>query len=612
VSESAIDSSAWKVPPARYLAGRPQLYKLPQHPISKYVEMSDGCRIAIDIYLPEQAPAGTLPPGRFPTIAIMTCYYRRHKLKAGSEGVDPSPNAGRYRDFFVPRGYCVVVVDVRGTGASFGTRDGFRSPQERKDFGELAEWIASQPWSDGTIGATGISYPGAASTFLASTGHPAVKAVAPLFSVWDTFADHLFPAGIPLARLAEANNDMMRGLDENRPELLSKFAYFSHPAFDGPQPVDDDLDGALRDEACDGHKDNFVMTDFLAEFRFSDDSLPYDPDFTPASISPSGYADGFRDGVAVYSISGWYDGAGFSNSSILRFLSLPNTRRHLLLGPWDHGARTNISPWREGVVPRFELMGELLRFFDHYLMGLSTGLENEEPVHYFAVHDEAWHAAPRWPVETQERSFHLDADDRTLTADAADAGSVSYRSDFARGSGTNTRYERLAAKDCKEYYPSWAEQSRTMLSFETEPLPALLKVVGHPLLYLRFASSEADAAIFAYLSEVDETGKAYYVTEGILRALHRRESDPPPNYRATWPYRSLSGLDAVPMTGGNVERVRFAFFPIAWSFRKGSRIRISFAGADADHFVQVPHGRPPIITIFSGEDGSSLHLPVAG
>ena len=30
---------------------------------------------------------------------------------------------------FVPRGYAVVVVDVRGTGASFGTRDSFRSPR---------------------------------------------------------------------------------------------------------------------------------------------------------------------------------------------------------------------------------------------------------------------------------------------------------------------------------------------------------------------------------------------------------------------------------------------------------------------------------------------------
>ena len=43
---------------------------------------------------------------------VLTPYYRRFKLTA--PGVDPSPNAAKYRDFFVPRGYAMVVVDVRG------------------------------------------------------------------------------------------------------------------------------------------------------------------------------------------------------------------------------------------------------------------------------------------------------------------------------------------------------------------------------------------------------------------------------------------------------------------------------------------------------------------
>ena len=101
----------------------------------------------------------------------------------------------------MPRGYAVVVVDVRGTGASFGTRDSFRSPRERDDTSEIADWIVAQPWSNGALGATGISYVGAAADFLASTGHPAVKAIAPLSSVWDTYADNYFPGGIQLKSL---------------------------------------------------------------------------------------------------------------------------------------------------------------------------------------------------------------------------------------------------------------------------------------------------------------------------------------------------------------------------------------------------------------------------
>ena len=51
----------------------------------------------------------------------------------------------------------LVAVDVRGTGASFGTRDSFRSPRERDDYARIAEWVVAQPWSDGRIGATGVS-----------------------------------------------------------------------------------------------------------------------------------------------------------------------------------------------------------------------------------------------------------------------------------------------------------------------------------------------------------------------------------------------------------------------------------------------------------------------
>jgi hypothetical protein len=52
--------------------------------------------------------------------------------------------------------------------------------------------------------------------------------------------------------------------------------------------------------------------------------------------------------------------------------------------------------------------------------------------------------------------------------------------------------------------------------------------------------------------------------------------------------------------------------PTAWRFSAGSRIRLSIAGGDADHFAQTPHGRPPSLTVLSGGDRpTSLVLPVA-
>jgi putative CocE/NonD family hydrolase len=79
---------------------------------------------------------------------IHTPYYRRFAMAPGSEG-DASRMPESSCDMLVPRGYALVVVDVRGTGASFGTRDSFRSPKERDDAREIADWIVAQPWSDG-------------------------------------------------------------------------------------------------------------------------------------------------------------------------------------------------------------------------------------------------------------------------------------------------------------------------------------------------------------------------------------------------------------------------------------------------------------------------------
>jgi len=43
-----------------------------------------------------------------------------------------------------------------------------------------------------------------------------------------------------------------------------------------------------------------------------------------------------------------------------------------------------------------------------------------------------------------------------------------------------------------------------------------------------------------------------------------------------------------------------ALLPVAWCFRAGSRVRLAISGADGDHVVQVPHGRPPSLLIHHG------------
>jgi len=599
--------SAWRVPPGDYLAKRPAGFRLGR-PASQYVTMRDGCRLAVDAYVP-QSPDGALPARTFPTIVFFTPYYRRFKLRPGGVG-EVNPNTGKFRDFFVPRGYAVVVVDVRGTGASFGTRDSFRSPREREDSREIADWIVAQDWSNGTIGATGISYVGAAADFLASTGHPAVKAIAPLSSVWDTYADNYFPGGIQLKSLTKVYDELMIGLDHDRRDILRQFSYFSNPDFEGPQPVDEDADSALLNQAVRQHLGNFRQTDLMAEFRFREEALPYDPSFSSASISPYSVAHGIRSDVAILSVSGWLDGAGYMNGAIARYLTKKDNPRHLLLGPWDHGARIDISPWRRAVEPDFPLLAEVLRFFDTYLVGLDTGLRGEAPIHYFSVHAEEWRAAESWPpVETAMR-FFLGAKN-SLAGAPPPSGEDKYQVDFTIGTGAETRYERIGGIDSRDYYRDWQGRTARMLSYTSAPLPTAMELAGHGLADLFLSASEPDVALFVYLTEVEAGGTERYVTEGLLRALHRRERPAPESYRTTWPFRSFTRGDAAPLVPGKVERIRMPLLPVAWRFSAGSRIRLSIAGADDDHCGQVPHGRPPLVNLLRGEGhASALELPL--
>jgi hypothetical protein len=603
MSDTDKATTAWKISPTAYWLSRPAEYQCPV-PVSRYLKMRDGVRIAIDVYV----PLGPQAPDSFPTVMVATPYYRRFKTR--NPNAEAAPMVFRYRDTFVPRGYAMVIVDVRGTGASFGSRDSFRSPKEREDFAEIAQWITEQTWSNGIIGATGISYPGAASLFLASTGHPAVKAIAPLFAMNDIYTEQLFPGGLLSKIWTEDYNDCIVALDHNNTEKIKQYAYFGDDNLLGPCSVDEDVDGSLLEQAMQEHKQSFNLHDAAPEYAYRSEGLMHDPALTLDICSPFSYYDHFKKDVAIYSVSGWYDGSGYSNAAISRFLSLQRPNHFLLLGPWDHGARTNGSPWRDTNVPRFNLFGEVLRFFDQYLMGLETGIEQESRVHYFSVHAEQWHPADTWPPHNSKQDLFLYANQLTHEKKTTEQR-LPYQVDFTTSTGRNTRYERLGLHNIVDYYGDWDTRQSKLLSFTSAPFETSMELTGHPIIRLSMTCSESDAALFVYISEIDANGKAHYVTEGMLRALHRATSSPPKYLQSTWTYRSFLRQDAKALKKGAIDRLEFALLPVSWVFSQGSQLRVSVAGADAQHFGQVPHGRAPKLEIIcGGEDGSKICLPI--
>jgi putative CocE/NonD family hydrolase len=602
MSDRDDKSTAWNVPPSRYLSTRPARFQLPSTPSSEYITMRDGCRIAADIYIPQGGDAQS-----FPTLLIFTPYYRR--FETNGEVAEAAPAAARYRDCFVVRGYVIVVVDVRGTGASFGTRDALRSPTERDDYEEVAQWTIEQAWSNGVIGSTGISYVGAAACFLASTGHPAVKAIAPLFGVSDIYSEQLYPGGLLSKVWTQAYSELMVAMDHDRRDLLTHFSYYQDPGLRGPHRVDEDVDGALLANAIREHRSNFALNEAASEFAFRDEGMLHDPTFTLAVCSPYHYLDQIPQSVPIYSVSGWFDGAGYANGAITRFLSRKSNCDRLLLGAWDHGARTNVSPWREQEAPQFDLLAELLRFFDTHLMGLETGLDDEAPIHYYSIHAEEWNSATTWPPVPEFTRLYLSSGN-SLAEEQGAASVDQFAVNFETTSGAQTRYERLGAASIVDYYPDWAHQSASMLHYDTAPLDESMNIVGHPVATIRMAVDQGDASIFVYLSEVDAEGRVFYITEGLLRAIHRKTSSPPENYVVAWPFRAYNRADAARLDIGAKTDFVIPLLPVGWTLRRGSKLRLSISGADAGHFVPMPYGRPPVFSVHIGEAGSFLDVPI--
>ena len=111
------------------------------------------------------------------------------------------------------------------------------------------------------------------------------------------------------------------------------------------------------------------------------------------------------------------------------------------------------------------------------------------------------------------------------------------------------------------------------------------------------SSTATDGAFFVYLEDVDEQGHVEYVTEGQLRAIHRKLSVQQPPYVTLVPYRTFNRADAMPLVPGEVAELTFDLLPTSYVFKKNHAIRVALAGADKDHFAIVPD-EPPTLTFY--------------
>ncbi len=576
--------------------------------------MRDGVRLAVDVVLPRNLP----PDTRIPALLSQTRYWRALELRAPFKWfVSASTLNVHFRDFtpfFTSRGYALVHVDVRGTGASFGTWLCPWAPISVEDAREIIDWIVAQPWCDGRVGSYGISYLGTTAELAAVLGHPALLAAMPMFNHPDPYTDIAFPGGVLNRRFVQAWGQAGEAQDRN--ETPAEFGFWGRLLVKGVQPVGVEGGRELLRASLKEHEANSNVGTILGEVECRDDT-PQGQEFSFDTVAVARYKEELAASqAAICGWGSWMD-AGTADAAIRRFSTLDNVRC-TVIGAWNHGAIHNASPYRTSDrppnPPLREQWAEMLRFFDAYLKGEGNGARGEKTLYYYTMGEEVWKETAVWPpVGTNMECWYL-GDERALLPQAprGQSGSDSYAVNYLASTGLHNRWWELAAvRNESVTYRQRDTAGRRMLTYTSPPLKEAIEISGYPVLTLYLASTASDVAVYAYLEDVDERGRVTYVTEGQLRAIHRRLPAEASPYDLQVPYRSFRREDMQPLRPGEVLELAFGLQPTSVLIPRGHRLRLGIAGHDKGTFPRIPARGTPVLTVDrNAARASRLELPV--
>jgi uncharacterized protein len=196
------------------------------------VRMRDGVEIYVDVFRPETAE-------KVPVIVAWGPYGKHAPVKYDifpKHGVEPAW-VSKYAGFEAPdplywtrHGYSVVNVDPRGMWHSQGDAT-FYSAQEAQDVYDFIEWAGSQPWSNGKVGMSGVSYLAIVQWRAAAERPPHLAAINPWEGVSDRYREMAYHGGIPEDRFGPMWRSRRVPYSEHRVEDTVAM-YADHPLWD--------------------------------------------------------------------------------------------------------------------------------------------------------------------------------------------------------------------------------------------------------------------------------------------------------------------------------------------------------------------------------------------
>ncbi|WP_371655705.1 MULTISPECIES: Xaa-Pro dipeptidyl-peptidase [unclassified Streptomyces] len=433
-------------------------------------------RVAVDIIRPrEPASQGRKVPVIMDASPYYSCCGRgnEHQLKTYDAQGHVVQMPLFYDNYFVPRGYAFVGVDLAGTNRSDGCVDiGGRSDIQSAK--AVVDWLngrargyttrtgsqrASAGWTNGRTGMIGKSWDGTIANGVAATGVEGLKTIVPISAI-SSWYDYYFAKGAPLY--------------DSGPDWLSN-------AVESPQAQAHC--GAVQQKLVEG--------------------APRTGDWTPLWSGRDYVADAGDVKASVFVVHGMQD---------------LNVRTKNFGQWWDalaaHGVERKIWLSQTGHVDPFDYrradwVPTLHKWFDHYLLGYDNGIERA-PMADIERHPDQWSTDRTWPPAGTR-----DAVLRPVTGSAPGVGGLALDPAPAGATETFTDNPQL---DEAGWSAAVDRSTPEKAAFVTKPLGADLRLSGSSKVTVTATPTTTSAHLSAVLVDLGPDTIRNYggAGEGIL------------------------------------------------------------------------------------------------
>jgi uncharacterized protein len=468
----------------------------------------DGVTLFADIYHPDA-------PGKFPVILMRTPYD-----KSVGWAVGPAFK-------IVPRGYVLIIQDVRGRYTSEGEWYPFR--HEQNDGYDTVEWAAALPYSDGKVGMIGASYVGATQVLAAIASPPHLAGIAPNMTASNYHDGWTYQSGA-FEQWFDQNwttqlgqNTLQRLITTNSNALVgtSVLPLANFPIFNfGQLPADAQLTATLAPYYLDwlAHPDyDAYWKQWSIEEHYSNIAVP------------------------ILSVGGWYD--IFNAGTLRNYMGVrahgatedARAKTHLLIEIGGHagfGRRIGDVEFGPNALEN-AYTDVILDWYDFLFKGIQNEFATDKPVKLFVMGINEYRQEDDWPLpqaKTTKYFLHSSGKANSLRGD----GSLSATAPKAESADayvynpmdpTPTIGGPLCC-DRPHLEPGPRDQRAVenrddVLVYSTGPLAQDLEVTGPVTLTLFVKSTAVDTDFTGKLVDVAPDGFAKDLTEGILRMRYR-------------------------------------------------------------------------------------------